>query len=924
MADRMIIMPPKITARQKTTVPRLDYLFVYPDIFIGAPVRLIVYEIDTYFRRGVGNVSEGDEAKDWGKFKAGTQNPAKLRSQPVGDSQQDPALRDGAGICLKVDGTLFRSSKLAAPRGWWFEPLAGVTENPNPFSLINLHMPMTEQDAIAGRVNSKPIGRITIRDDSWRTQNNNQRIVFRVALTGFYAGLAQGTVIASSLCPEHNPACPPLPPNNPKNLGAIIFEEAAVKKGAPPKIGGNEDVSEPNAPVEQQDRFMPFDLTGSYEHVNRPSEPELIFQINQAGRCLVGWFSPAPRVGGTHSSVPNLPRLPGCFWVASMSEEDPSSRGFQLVWGIEDHEGPSRTDADIMDLQGKLQRTGWLKRLPQEGTTGTIVDDRLELTFEYDDGATVTFKLQKVRNGARWPWAIISNPRFFSPAQRDALIALQVCPTPTSGWDRMRRSLDSEQIVATVPKTRTITETIDFWARAGARASRDSACEAMGAYLERILLPWSMLGFEYQRSAAERLHSFASQSQVRAAETTDTLYKWLLKMATQKLDDLAISLPGTPKDQLVSQINRGFLVAGIIPRGNFIYTMNFNKFGIPKIPVVKIYAFQLTIKKSVWRPEQATFDLGPFPNWTDSEIFDGFFIGGGAGLGFGFGPESMQKLKPKFSSKEVRSGGLPSTAKFESFSDLETADFNGASFSIGAFAAGVGAGGGASGAATAGSMMEFHLKNGIDLTAIVSESFNKPVFDAKGIGPSAEVTLVDVSMGHGEITTDGVAKGTETPEDSSESIVKPTAADTMAWAPVLFDKDSSALLDRTYFERRLALNRAGFEVEQPKLACHGYTSPEGNADYNFALSSRRALAVKQALLESFPPEMAPGSVSIVPHGELSSLEKGGLHDPPGKTDEEKALIHDEERQYPMWRAVDLFLGALLVVRVGGKDEKKGK
>src|SRR5262249_27518059 len=155
---------------------------------------------------------------------------------------------------------------------------------------------------------------------------------------------------------------------------------------------------------------------------------------------------------------------------------------------------------------------------------------------------------------------------------------------------------------------------------------------------------------------------------------------------------------------------------------------------------------------------------------------------------------------------------MPSSAVFESFADLNIADFNDASFTIGAFAAGVFSGGGGKLTDTAGSIMEFNLKSGMELTAIVSEDF-KAGFNAQDAKPEAEVTLVDVSMGHGGITTNDAPAGVDPPPDSSESMAKPTPKEAKAWAPVLFDWDSATLLDRPYFERRLALNRAVFEVE---------------------------------------------------------------------------------------------------------------
>src|SRR4051812_5033594 len=116
--DRMIIMPPRITTRQKTTVPRLDYKFVYPDVLHGAQVRLVVYDAEQYRQNNF--QAGGLEGPNWKKFKQGDADRARLDMRidpqyPEFGSQLDPSLGKKTGILLKVDGVILRSQKVAAP-----------------------------------------------------------------------------------------------------------------------------------------------------------------------------------------------------------------------------------------------------------------------------------------------------------------------------------------------------------------------------------------------------------------------------------------------------------------------------------------------------------------------------------------------------------------------------------------------------------------------------------------------------------------------------------------------------------------------------------------------------------------------------------------------------------------------------------------
>lgn len=908
MADRMIIMPPRLTARQSGTAPRLDYVFVYPDVLAGAKVRLIVYDLDL-FRQNPLCAAEGP---GFARFKRGDQARAVLdpaNAHPTFGSELDPLLVNGSGILLKLDGTLLRTQKLPAPQGWYFSKRAEAVENSDkPFSIVRLHMPMDEKDADSRQVNADAIARIILRDDSFQHQITDHRLVFRVALTHPHAGIPAGGVVAQSLCPEHNPACPPAPPDNPRNAGAIVLEAAAVKQGKPPRIGGPDDPPAPLSPTPSP-RVLPFDLTGFYEH-DSPN-PEMILQVNQAGYSIVGWFSkPFTIFTPPANGIPNLPTKPGCFYNPNPITNPAPGVSYLIAWQCQPA-GSSINQGDPDDYN--QTQHGELRRIPQPGAPGGPQDELIELTFEHDDGSpSATARFRKVKRGARWPWHIIADPALLSPDEREAVVVAHVQPVVGAAWERMRAQMNPAWVIEGGGGA-TFGDLIRSWYEASEVGSgRKLAREEVSKHLYTVISPFKDFygGDHRRRAAAARMQAFAAQYRLKIGSADETVLTWLRLIIGHYATDLVRKTGDDSAEFIERMLDKGFKDAEIWPGGRFVYTIKFEKLGVPKVPVLKAYVFRATIKKEI-RQDDGT--LVPDKTWAmksyDTKKLNGFFIATGVGYGFGGGSEK----------KVSRGGAFPSEAVFDTLVNLQLPDFNGAWFSIVALELGKADSGQVKGAVLSSSMLQLRLRNGAHLVAIVSEEFK---FGFSG-GKPGGAKLFELSGGFGKITTDDIPD-IDVTEDSSDRILEPKSEDVRAEAQVLFDKDSASLRDRHQLERRLAIVRAIFETEDPAARALGYTSPEGSEAHNDDLSQRRAAAVKTAVLDAFPPEMALTHFDVVGHGEKPGIIRQGFLDPPGVTAEDRIRIHREENDYAKWRKVDVFVSSLLVVRAAPKDEKKGK
>ncbi len=142
VAARMVFFPQTISNRKNVTEPRLDLFISFPDVYDGAKVRLVVYQLDMYAR---GLCKQEGPAPHFKKFKQGDLTRAFLESSKVDDqygTELNPKLGPHTGILLKLDGTLLRSKKVESPRGWWFGLTGTPEENTSkPFSTLRFHMP---------------------------------------------------------------------------------------------------------------------------------------------------------------------------------------------------------------------------------------------------------------------------------------------------------------------------------------------------------------------------------------------------------------------------------------------------------------------------------------------------------------------------------------------------------------------------------------------------------------------------------------------------------------------------------------------------------------------------------------------------------------------------------------------------------------
>ena len=913
VAARMVFFPQTVTDRKNVTEPRLDLAISFPDVYDGAKVRLVVYQLDMYARGAL--CKRGEPSPGFQKFKQGDLTRAFLDNSKVDamyGTELNPKLGPHTGILLKLDGTLLRSQKVKSPRGWWFGLTGTPEENTDkPYSILRFHMPTTQEDAIAGRVNAKAIARIILLNDTVQNMYANHRLAFRMALTSAHAGIAAGGVIASSLCPEHNPAVPPEPKSNPKNAGVVIWDEAAVKKGMPHPIGGGGE-SSPAVPATPNPRVMPFDLTGYYEHVNPGKDPAILLHLNQAGHALVGWFAfPIPVPGGpVPGTIAGWPTTPGCLWVSSLATED-KAKGYQFFWASQSSGGVNQMDPDAI-VPHTNGAPGWIKR----GTDPTDPKiDAVVLTFEHNDGSQAgTVTLRKVTDEARWPWAVISDASRISAEEREVIIAQQVRPVTNAVWARVREQMNPKTVLEKGPPEKTIQSVIVEWAGTTNPNVRWACRETISKHLLHVLGPFIGLVGDYEHQAALQIKAAATKYKVTVGTTTNTVYAWLMMMVTQYLSDMIdmrdagdSGLKGKTDAQMYEEkVENGFRRAEFAPEGKYIYTMTFTQIaGTPDfVPVVNAYWFTVTINKEVEAKDGSRTQDTTWGNkgW-DKKSLHGVMTAVGVAIGKG--------------GKPGKGGSVPEKMEARSFASLTLPDFEGAKFTVVALkgpTAKVGPGGVTT---HDSSMIQFYLKNGVQLTSILSENWKAGTDLGKpGIeGP-------ELAGGAGWLMS-SIPKAEKPPDDTSKDIVK--EKDTKTGVFVLFARDSATIEQRTYFERRLALNRAMFLVGSPHAKTLGYASPEGTSEHNRDLSKRRANAVKMAVLDAFDASLALTNFAVEGLGEEPSINTGKLLNPPGKTDDEKKRIHEEAlTQYPVWRCVDFWIEGNLVLRARPKEEQKGK
>ncbi|MEZ4297445.1 MAG: hypothetical protein R3B70_20955 [Polyangiaceae bacterium] len=916
IAARMVFFPQVVSGRKGATHPRLDLFLSFPDFYDGAQVRLVVYQLDMY-RAGLGQ----NEGANFHKFKQGDLTRAFLdgsKVDPRYGSEQNPKMGVGSGVLLKLEGSLHRSKEKKV-KAFWFGLRGSPEENTAkpPFSILRFHLAMSEEDVISGRVSPKAIARVILLDDSFQNMYTDHRLAVRISLTSAHAGIAAGGVIAASLCPEHNPAIPPDPKDNPKNKGVIVFDAAAVKAGKPQIIGGDGGDA-PALPPTANPRILPFDLTGIYEHADGARDPALLLHLNQAGHGLVGWFAfpipmPSPQ---PPAPIAGLPPAPGCLWVSSMETED-KSRGYQFLWASQANNTTNTMDPDEI-APGTKGAPGWIKRATDPKDPNV---DAVTLTFEHDDGSSSpAITLRKIRNEARWPWAIINDPAHLSKEERELVIADQVRPVATAVWERLRKQMDPKTVLEKGPPERTIESVLTDWVNAPRGSARAGHRGKLADHLRNLMGPFIGHLGDYPHRAAAHIKAGAAKYVLTIGTVTDTMLAWFQRVVDDTVSYMVEKREAGEGDfknktdqELYDKLEQGFKDAELAPRGKFIYTMKFFKLlNTPKaLSFIKGYWFTVTIKKEEEKKDGSRTED---PEWAakgwDKTHLHGVFVATGVGA----------TMNEHGKGKASSAGGLPGPTEFSSFVGLQFPDFDGAIFSV-VGVSGPSATFGPFSTKMASSLVQFTLKNGARLSAVVEVTSAKADPDPKK-GRSIGGSFFELSGGGGKLLSD-IPKGKAPPRDSSDDIA--TNKSTNAGVFVLFKRDSAVLEQRSYFERRLAMNRAMFENGEPSGCVIGYTSPEASKAHNQDLSVRRASAVKMAIKDALDPELIPGTLDVIGLGEDPSIKAGGLLDPPGKTKEEKIRVHEEElTQYWLWRAVDVWVQGSLVVRARPKEEQKGK
>lgn len=129
------------------------------------------------------------------------------------------------------------------------------------------------------------------------------------------------------------------------------------------------------------------------------------------------------------------------------------------------------------------------------------------------------------------------------------------------------------------------------------------------------------------------------------------------------------------------------------------------------------------------------------------------------------------------------------------------------------------------------------------------------------------------------------------------------------------DRSQNGWKTRFLFETVLATDLAVFSGA-PYVDLRGYASPEGTFQYNRALSEKRAWAIRYAIEDALGQPLPDEITDVRGEGEMPSWGEAG--NPPEDPAGEAAFEHDHQEQvatWPHWRKVDVNVSGRLALRV---------
>ena len=901
---RLSIVPTDVTF-STSTKPRIECELNLGDEgspFQGMSATLVVYDAGMYLLTAVGR-KETERAQGADRDLAMPGFMAESFALDVGSPPFGaPNVTAGSGVLLTLSGTL----EIAPNKKWFLNQTSAAKQVPaGSKTQIDLFM----RDTTGAKV--VPAGVIGYFDSDM-DRETDCTLLFRLVSTEG----GSGNVIAASMGAQGGAP-------NPKVVlhVRILADDSDAPIGQP-------TAPNPFAPPKAMDRVTTPDLTGFYETTDRPDVVRpLCVQINQAGKRIAGWVSDMPR------GVPD--RLPGPTLEVRFADPPTVTQphggqsiklrpnivfagastgrcAWSLTWWAPEVGEPD-PDHNLVrygtaDVEACAVGQGTLSLAPGSSPTDAAVVLILSLDTPY--GPYGPFPIVRTRAECRWPTQLIDDlPRFAGPSPayvvrsaQDYLRATQVSPLHSSYMAFVR------DVIST--KNPALMRALTSWFETSG-AVRDQARENLSNEIQRI---FAISRDGYKDVIADGARTIAAAQKPPLDGGNRTLLDWFEWVVGDYWDRIRAEPANNrvPDVQLFEQnVDRGFRDLGVAPTGRFQYVINFHqahvtfKFGVGISPIL----YTATVTRQVVRgPGEPSDD----PAWGSADFFGfatDFAVGAAAGLEAGTG------------------GALIGTATFGCSIDLAPKDFHHAIIGqVGLIVGDLGIGPfGVT--AVDREFMLVRLSNGVDLTTTQLDNMSmrldvKVTKDGWSLKKALKLdpTLVVVHTVWTILVLPGELKDhVPTPDKPPET----TAMSRDVWrtCDVLFDYNSAELNDRDQLELRLAVDRFLFTAADGSASSTGYTSPEGNVDYNLKLSAARAATVRQAVADAFGMALRVKSFTKTGLGEGPGVD-AGLINPPAKDPSEKArMIQESHTEWPKWRKVDLraegILVARLMVRPGG-------
>ncbi|MET0637724.1 MAG: hypothetical protein ABWZ25_16970 [Chitinophagaceae bacterium] len=596
------------------------------------------------------------------------------------------------------------------------------------------------------------------------------------------------------------------------------------------------------------DRQAAVDVTGYYESVplRAGENSAIMLQIAQAGKIVVGWFTPPPSWMPNRSDTKcqepakNAYSIqPGVLWGWMMQ---PLDKGVQFFW-INETGNMSSPEALLQEFRIDPPDI-YSSNNAKEGILKVIfLDGEVEsLYLSFVPSASDMGKLQQSPTADRFirtkTTARSSNfLRQWLPRQmQEYLLAEQICPLPSTYTDIALSSLAPFDNTTTLPP---VTALINEWRTATDKPTRKIKREKIGNILSAVLL--DKKAFQtYQVSYGMRIRAHIYSRSLVVKDEKKTYLQWYQAVLGEELDEREeLQKLGKNTDNIISPLVETCRQLGIAPARNqeYAYTLNFKPMSVPGLGAlskkpgfsflahVGITGFLVTIKKervtyiteadgSTKRVNGIPVVASRTPVWDTSSIPSGGFAGayGDVGAGISFGAEDsldsdkgvpVDTKRISGESKTKKTGELKGMEFRSSISIDKPTEFEYARFSIAAVRApGIAVGNFGSIDLFSSKYIEFRLSNNIILSTVEENSLKLTPPSVPGAGnlfnagkyikdwksPKASARLLDISVGWGIILT------------NLPSVMKPVASDRIQYSEERDKKVKAYKLQEAFFK----------------------------------------------------------------------------------------------------------------------------